>query len=144
MLRPRRAHSALAKSVVAFLAREAHAVEMKASVLAIVVAAACVLPVEAQYKGPRDYFPKNNPAPFNNGQGGARNGGQPNARNAPNKQQPDKPQQPKFKDVAVNSQFYFQSDTNHAFAWIKISSLSASNVQNGLVRTISGETPVQK
>ena len=114
---------------------------MKASVLAIVVAAACVLPVEAQYKGPRDYFPKNNPAPFNNNaQGGARNG----ANGGNSKQQPDKPQQPKFKDVAVNSQFYFQSDTNHAFAWIKISSLSASNVQNGLVRTISGEKPVQK
>jgi len=114
---------------------------MKASVFAIVVAATCVLPVEAQIKGPRDYFPKNNPGPFTNGP----RSGQPNARNVPNnRQQPDKPQQPKFKDVAVNSQFYFQADTNRAFAWIKVSSLSASNVQNGLVRTISGETPIQK
>jgi hypothetical protein len=118
---------------------------MKASVLAIIVAVACVLPLEAQYKGPRDYFPKNNPGPFQNGQGASRNaGGQANARNAPDKQQPAKPQQPKFKDVAVNSQFYFVADTNRAFAWIKISSLSASNAQNGLVRTISGEAPVQK
>jgi hypothetical protein len=94
---------------------------------------------QAQYKGPRDYFPKNNPVPGVNG-----NSNQPGSRTAPNDQQPPKPQQPKFKDLPVNTQFYFLADTNRAFTWVKVSPTTATNVKNGVVQPINGEVPVQK
>lgn len=87
----------------------------------------------AQYKAPSEYFPKNRPVP------GAP-GGQPSAPKPP----PAAPEQPKFKDVAVNSQFYFRADTNRAHAWIKISATTARNNKSGTTQVINGETPVQR
>ena len=57
---------------------------------------------------------------------------------------PAKPQQPKFKDLSVNSGFYFLSDTNHTYLWTKTSTSQAKNTKNGVVQTIGAETPVQK
>ena len=68
-------------------------------------------------------------------------GGQPPA--APAKP-PAAPQQPKFKDVTVNSQFYFLADTNRAFAWTKTSDTTARNTKNGVAQAINGETPIQR
>ena len=119
---------------------------MKAFVLASLLACGffCVVKAHAQYKGPRSYFPKNNPVPGvnNNGQAPGRNA--PGANQQPSNQQPPKPQQPKFKDLPVNSQFYFIADTNRAFAWVKISSTTATNSKNGVVQNISAEVPIQK
>jgi hypothetical protein len=89
-------------------------------------------PAFAQYKAPSQYFPRNNPAPPP--------GGQPNAPG----QKPAVPQVPKFKDVAVNTQFYFAVDTNRTYAWMKISATTATNIQNGAVQVIHAETPVQR
>jgi len=98
----------------------------------------------AQYKAPRSYFPKNYQPPANGAAGGAAQPGAGQA-GATNKQQPAaKPQLPKFKDLPVSSQFYFLSDTNHSFAWMKISTSVASNTVNGVARPISAETPIQK
>ena len=93
--------------------------------------------LQAQYKGPRDYFPKNYPAP-------APRGAQPAAPRPADNQPPGKPQQLKFKDLPVNSQFYFASDTNHTYAWTKISVTAAKNTRNDVTQTISGEAAVQK
>jgi hypothetical protein len=88
----------------------------------------------AQYKAPSQYFRKDSP----------RNPGSPGAPAAPGKPAPAAPQAPKFKDLPVNSQFYFLSDTNRAYAWTKISAESAKNAKNGVTQAINGETPVQK
>src|ERR1043166_87936 len=85
------------------------------------------LAAQAQYKSPSQYFPKNNP------------GGQPVAPRAPTTPQP-----PKFKDLPLNTQFYFVSDTNRTYAWMKISSNSATNTKNGVTQVIHGETPIQR
>src|SRR6266700_713569 len=118
---------------------------MKASGFAILTAAGifCAVSAQGQYKSPRSYFPKNNQTLPGNG-GGQAAGGGGNIANAPGKQQPAKPPQPKFKDLPVNSQFYFLSDTNRAFTWTKVSSTTATNVKNGIVQTISSEVPIQK
>ena len=111
---------------------------MKASSLGITLAMACLvfgLPAQAQYKSPRDYFPKNNPPG---------SGPQPAGPRTPDKQIPATPQPPKFKDLPVNTQFYFQSDTNRTYAWMKTSSSTATNTKNGVIQTINGETPVQR
>lgn len=93
--------------------------------------------LSAQYKGPRDYFPKNSPAPPARGTPSA-------APQTPAKPEPAKTQQPKFKDIPVNGQFYFLSDTNRTVAWTKISASTAKNPKNGVTRALSTETPVQK
>src|SRR5437867_6269890 len=110
--------------------------------LAFILATAFAIgSVHAQVKGPRSYFPRNNPAPPPGGaQGGqGAQGIQPPATNAP-----AKVQAPKFKDVAVNSEFYFLSDTNKAFPWTKISATQAKNTKNGITRAINGEIPIQR
>ena len=86
----------------------------------------------SQYKAPSQYFPKNSPAPSP--------GGQPAAP----RPAPPAPQRPKFKDLSVNSQFYFLSDTNRVYTWTKISDTSAKNAKNGITQVINGETPVQR
>jgi hypothetical protein len=91
--------------------------------------------VQAQYKAPSQYFRKDFPAP--------KPGGQQQQPPATPKA-PEKPVQPKFKDVALNSQFYFLSDTNRAHAWTKISATAAKNVKTGTAQTISGEIPIQR
>jgi hypothetical protein len=109
------------------------------------VAAACLVcgsTAQAQYKGARNYFPKNYPAPNSGGQTPAP--GSPSSPATPDKSTPAKPQQPKFKDLELNAQFYFLTDTNRAYAWMKLSKSTAKNTKNGLTQTISGETPVQK
>jgi len=122
---------------------------MKASVRVFGAAVAGLVVISssfAQVKGPRSYFPKNYPAPAANG-AVPPNGNQPpgaGGASNPATQPPKPPPAPKFKDVATNSQFFFLADTNHAFPWMKISSTTATNVKNGVVRPISPETPIQK
>jgi len=110
---------------------------MKILLIPIVVAAGSLLmgpDATAQYKAPSQYFPKNRPVP------GAP-GGQPSA---PPKQAPAAPQQSKFKELSVNSQFYFLTDTNRAFPWTKTSDTTAKNTKNGAAQVINGETPIQR
>lgn len=121
---------------------------MKGSSLGIITVAAVLLGgirLQAQYKGSRDYFPKNRPVPGVNGaQRTAPGAGANNANRPANPQQPAKPPQPKFKDVPVNSQFYFLADTNRTYSWTKISATTATNSVNGVVQLINSETPIQK
>ena len=101
---------------------------MKIFSLGLLVAVACVLfgpSAFAQYKGPRDYFPKRYPAPPA--------GGPAVPSKTPAKQEPAKVQSPKFKDLPVNSQFYFLSDTNRTYAWTKDSISTAKNSKNGVM-----------
>ena len=124
-----------------YFAREGDDLGMKAFAIGCIVALACTLfglSGQAQYKGPRNYFPKSYPAPA---PGGA---GQPGGPNSPDRQQPAKSQQLKFKELPVNTGFYFLSDTNRIYLWTKLSAASAKNTKNGVVQTISGETLVQR
>jgi hypothetical protein len=118
---------------------------MKGIATGIIVAVACMFfstGASAQgIKGPKSYFPKAYPAPGNGGQAGAVATGPGQPVQPP--QAGAKPQPPKFKDLPVNSQFYFLSDTNRDFGWNKISSTTATNTKNGVVRMIGAETPVQ-
>ncbi len=105
---------------------------MKTSLIGLSVAMACLvfgLDARAQYKAPSQYFPKSNPAP---------------APRTPDKQAPTAPQPPSFKDLPVNTQFFFLSDTNRTYAWMKTSSSTAKNTKNGVVQTINGETPIAR
>jgi hypothetical protein len=114
---------------------------MKTSLLAAValtLAGPLCPDVHAQYKAPSQYFPKNSPVPKPGEQ--PKPGGQPAAP----RQAPTGPAQPKFKDVAVNAQFYFTTDTNRAYAWTKLSATMAKNSKNGITQAINGETPVQR
>jgi hypothetical protein len=52
------------------------------------------------------------------------------------------PAQARFKDLAVNSTFFFLSDTNRAYPWVKISNTTARNTVNTNVATISAQTPI--
>ena len=85
----------------------------------------------AQYKAPSQYFRKDSPAPN-------KPGGQPGAPS-----NPATPAQPKFKDVAVNSQFFFTTDTNRAYPWIKISPTTAKNAK-GVTQSINSEIQVRQ
>jgi hypothetical protein len=117
---------------------------MKASVVAIGLAVALFGTwAHAQVKGPRSYLPKNNPA---SPAGGAGAGAAPanGATGAAPAKPAAPPPLPKFKDVGLNSQFFFLSDTNHEYPWVKISTSSATNTKNGVVRPINAETPIQK
>ena len=111
---------------------------MKPLSLGIMVATALLWAgptAQAQYKAPSQYFPKNSPIP------GAP-GGQRAAPKAPEK--PAVPQQPKFKDVTVNTEFFFLTDTNRAFPWMKLTATTAKNTKNGITQVINAATPVQK
>ena len=115
---------------------KADAARMKATTSTALITAVGLLAgtgALAQYKAPSQYFPKNRPVP------GAP-GSQPPAAPKP----PAAPQQPKFKDLPVDSQFYFQADTNRVFAWTKTSATTAKNTKNGVTQTINGETPIQR
>lgn len=120
-----------------FLKRASHPQHMKAiAVLSLAATALFVtsLTLQAQYKAPSQYFRKDSPKP--------NPGGQPGAPQAPDK--PAVAQAPKFKDVTLNGQFYFLSDTNRQFAWTKISATSAKNAKNGVTQAIGAETPIQR
>lgn len=113
---------------------------MKALTLGALAAAVCFLSpgaLHGQYKGARDYFPKSYPAP-------SPGGGSRSVTNTPAKLQPAKTAPSKFKDIPVNTGFYFLSDTNRTYLWTKSSVSQAKNSKNGVVQTISAETPVQK
>ena len=84
--------------------------------------------VQAQYKAPSQYFRKDSP-------------GQPGKPATP---APAVPPQPKFKDLPVNTGFFFLSDTNRAYAWTKISDTTAKNTKNGITQTINADIPVQR
>lgn len=102
--------------------------------LSLALVLLCFGSVAFAQKAPSQYFRKDSP----------RNPGSPGAPTAPGKSAPAAPQAPKFKDLPVNSQFYFVSDTNRAYAWTKISADSAKNTKNGVTQAINGETPVRK
>lgn len=110
---------------------------MKALIL--LVASLLVAPsLFAQYKAPSDYFRKDSP---NRPGGPAQPGGAPAA---PGNPKPAAPQKPAFKDVPVNTQFYFLTDTNRAYAWTKLTDTTAKNDKNGLTRAIPAATLVQR
>jgi hypothetical protein len=97
---------------------------------------------QAQYKAPSQYFRKDFPAPAKAGQQPQ----PPPAVGTPQAppQQPAQPAQPKFKDVGTNAQFYFMTDTNHTYPWVKISSNVATNTKTGARVSLSPEMPVQR
>jgi hypothetical protein len=85
--------------------------------------------VSAQYKAPSQYFRKDFPAPN---------------KPAATPSQPAAPAQPpKFKDVAINSPFYFATDTNRAYPWTKLSATTAKNAK-GITQTFNGEILVTR
>lgn len=90
--------------------------------------------VSGQVKAPSQYFRKDSP----------NRPGQPNPPATPNTPSAPATTAPKFKDVAVNSQFYFVSDTNRAYAWTKISDTTAKNTKNGVTAPVGAETPVRR
>ena len=110
---------------------------MKALIL--LVASLLVAPaLFAQYKAPSDYFRKDSP---NRPGGPAQPGGPPAA---PGNAKPAAPQKPAFKDLPVNTQFYFLTDTNRAYAWTKLTDTTAKNDKNGLTRAIPVASLVQR
>ena len=110
---------------------------MKALIL--LVASLLVAPaLFAQYKAPSDYFRKDSP---NRPGGPAQPGGPPAG---PGNPKPAAPQKPAFKDLPVNTQFYFLTDTNRAYAWTKLTDTTAKNDKNGLTRAIPAATLVQR
>ena len=96
------------------------------------------LSLRAQYKAPSQYLPKNFPPPAP--RPGAPQPRQPAAAAKP----PAPPVQPKFRNVATNAQFFFTSDTNRAYPWVKISANAATNVKSGIRQTLNPELPVQR
>lgn len=102
--------------------------------LSIALVVLCLGSVAFGQKAPSQYFRKDSP----------RNPGSPGAPATPDKSAPAAPQAPKFKDLPVNTQFYFVSDTNRDYAWTKISPESAKNTKNGVTQAINAETPVRK
>lgn len=99
--------------------------------LALVMFSASV--VSGQVKAPSQYFRKDSP-------------NRPGQQNPP--ASPNAPSSaaaaPKFKDVAVNSQFYFMTDTNRAYPWTKISDSKAKNSKSGATAPVSANTPVRR
>jgi hypothetical protein len=121
---------------------------MKAFATGIIMAVACMFFSTGAFaqgvKGAKSYFPKAYPAPAKSGQAGAGAVDPSTGRPIQPPQTGVKPQPPKFKDLPVNSQFYFLSDTNRAYGWNKISNTTATNSKNGVVQMINAETPIQK
>lgn len=114
---------------------------MKTAFLILVASMTSLLSAQAQYKGPRDYFPKNNSVPGVTNPATARTPGQ---QGSTTPAAPAKTSSPKFQDLPLNSQFYFISDTNRTYSWTKLTATTAKNTKNGVTTSIKGETPVQK
>ncbi|HKQ37382.1 MAG TPA: hypothetical protein VJ063_04835 [Verrucomicrobiae bacterium] len=103
------------------------------------------LSASAQYKAPSQYFRKDFPAPKPGAQPQPQAPQQRHVAGTPQAPAtPQAPLQPKFKDVGTNSQFYFLTDTNHAYPWTKVSATMATNSKNGARQTFSPEMPVQR
>jgi hypothetical protein len=49
-----------------------------------------------------------------------------------------------FKDLAVNANFYFLSDTNRTYLWTKTADTKAKNTVNGNEATLPGGVPVKQ
>jgi len=120
------------KRVLLFLAKDRYDCAVKVSVLALVVALASLFAAhesQAQGRGQK-----------------SKRGGQTAPAQPP--AQPAKPYtaapaaHTKFKDLAVNSTFFFLSDTNRAYPWVKLSETNAQNTVNTNVATISAQTPI--
>ena len=84
---------------------------------------------QAQYKAPKQYFPKNYPPPATPAQ--------PVAPKASDKPASTVPQQLKFKDLPQQTTFHFLSDTNRAYPWTKVSASEAKNMKTGTTRVIN-------
>jgi hypothetical protein len=107
----------------------------------VVLAMVASWPAGAQYKAPSQYFRKDSPGvPGRPGTPSAP-GTAPTTPGTPAR--PAATDKPKFKDVTVNSQFFFQTDTNRAFPWTKVTATTAKNAQ-GVTRAINGETLIRK
>jgi hypothetical protein len=115
---------------------------MKAFTVVLLIGVA-TFAAQAQYKAPSQYFRKDFPAPVRPNQQQVTQTSQPHAATG-SPQAPAQPVQPKFKDVTTNGQFFFMTDTNHAYPWVKISSNIATNTKTGARTSVSSEMPVQK
>jgi len=106
---------------------------MKTFPVSVALAMVCLSAsnLDAQYKAPSQYFRKDSP----------RNP-PPNAPATPTK--PAAPAQRKFKDLPVNTVFYFSTDTNRTYAWTKLSDTTAKNAKTGASQTVSREALVHK
>jgi hypothetical protein len=113
------------------------------SLAVVLVLGAAIAGAQGQYKAPSQYFRKDFPAPNKAGQQQPPPPQQHKAVGTP-QAAPEKPVQPKFKDVGTNAQFYFLTDTNRAYPWMKISASGATNMKTGIRQTLSPEMPVQK
>lgn len=118
---------------------------MKALVCGFLVAG-IGLTAYGQYKAPSQYFRKDFPAPVKPGQQQQQQPQQQQQQTpaATPKAAPQKPAQPKFKELPLNTQFYFLSDTNRAHPWTKISAAAAKNVNSGATQAIGAEIPIQR
>jgi hypothetical protein len=90
--------------------------------------------LQAQYKAPSQYFRKDSPGVP----------GRPAQPGATPPAAPAAPAVPKFKELPVNSTFYFTSDTNRTYAWVKLTDSTAKNSKNGITQTINAETLIQR
>jgi hypothetical protein len=118
---------------------------MKALAVVFVLGAAVTV-AQGQYKAPSQYFRKDFPTTNPSGQQP-----QPQAPQQPQARQsgatnkaPVQPALPRFKNVGTNAQFYFLSDTNRAYPWVKISSSVATNTKTGARQSLHPEIPVQQ
>ena len=100
--------------------------------LTLLMFSACV--VTGQIKAPSQYFRKDSP----------NRPGQPNPPATPSSPASPATAAPKFKDLSVNSQFYFLSDTNRVYPWTKVSDTTAKNTKNGVTAPVGAETPVRR
>lgn len=93
------------------------------------------LAVNAQYKAPSQYFPKSRPIP-------GTPGGTPSTPSTP--ANPATAAVTKFKDLSVNTSFYFKADTNRMYSWTKVTATTAKNNKSGVTQAINGEVPIQQ
>ena len=75
-----------------------------------------------------------------NGTSGSRGGqSQP-----PGQGQTQRQQRFTFKDIPINSEFYFDSDTAKAYRWIKLPDNRGSNTVNSAVVDVANDAPVKR
>ncbi len=121
---------------------------MKTFSKGILVAAGCLvvgLGVEAQYRAPRQYFPRSFPAPTNTAnRPTSPTRASTNSVRTPTNSIPAATRQLRFQDLPLKGQFYFLSDTNRAQLWTKISATVAKNNKSSLTNTIRADIPIQK
>ena len=106
------------------------------SVFALVVVLLSLTEAEAGYgrRRPYNYYPPDSSSPQS-----------PADQNNPSR--PNQPKQPaekqeQFKEVPVNSTFYFVADRNKSFPRIKISDTTARSVKDGKVSQVPPATVV--